>query len=172
MADDFFNDIKIPPEFDFVKRNLKPIVTGIIVVVLAFGSFFQIGTEEIGVITQFGKYIRTVEPGLNFKVPFVEAVIKVPVQRQHKLSFGIREGEKYDNRSRESRDEALMLTGDLNLADVGWVVQYRIKDPEDYLFKVRNPENSLRDISEAAMRLVNKPISDFWEYPMDAAKSI
>lgn len=134
----------------------------LIIVVLAllvvFNSYTQIGAEEVGVITRFGKYDRTVESGLNFKVPLLEAVYKVPVERQQKQEFGFRtesagirsEFSKDDN----ARDESLMLTGDLNLAEVEWVVQYRIENAYEYLFKVRNPETTLRDISESAMRQI------------------
>lgn len=129
----------------------------LIIIIVAWSGFFQVGPEEVGVITRFGKYTRTVESGLNFKIPFAEKVIKVPVERQQKLEFGFRTT-RADIRSQYSRsgvrDESLMLTGDLNLADVEWVVQYRIDDPVHYLFKVRNPETTLRDISEASMRQV------------------
>ncbi len=151
-----------PQEFqDRLKRlfpNLKIIIFGIVVLITVFASFFQIGAEEVGVITTFGKYSRTVDPGLNFKMPFVERVYKVPVERQQKLEFGFRTVKADVNtiykRSKAEEEESLMLTGDLNLASVEWVVQYRIDNAYDYLFKVRNPENSLRDISESAMRQI------------------
>lgn len=122
-----------------------------------FSAFFQIEPEEVGVITRFGKYVRKVEPGLNMKMPFIERVYKVPVERQQKLEFGfrtVRAGVNTQYTRSGAKDESLMLTGDLNLADVEWVVQYRINDPFNYLFKVRNPENTLRDVSEAALRQI------------------
>lgn len=118
---------------------------------------FQVGTEEVGVITRFGKYVRTVNPGLNLKMPFAEDVYKVPVERQQKLEFGFRTlaaGVNSEYTRQGTKDESLMLTGDLNLADVEWVVQYRIDDAYNYLFKVRNPETTMRDISESAMRQI------------------
>lgn len=141
-----------------ISRNKKPILIVIALLILVFGAFFQIKPEELGVITRFGKYSRTVDPGLNFKIPFAEKLYKVPVERQQKLEFGFRttgisSGQTSYTKS-NTREESLMLTGDLNLADVEWVVQYRIENAYDFLFKVRNPENSLRDISEAAMRQV------------------
>lgn len=142
---------------DFIFRYFKIIIAVVIVGVLLVTSMFQVETEEVAVITRFGKYLRTEEPGLHFKVPFIEQVYKVPVERQQKLEFGFRT-EKAGIRSQYSqadfKDESLMLTGDLNLADVEWVVQYRIKDPFKYLFKVRDPETTLRDISEASMRQI------------------
>jgi membrane protease subunit HflK len=123
-----------------------------------WSSTFQISTEEVGVITRFGKYVRQVEPGLNLKIPFAEDVYKVPVERQQKLEFGFRTIKAGVNTQyRESsgaEDESLMLTGDLNLAEVQWVVQYRIDDAYKNLFKVRNPQSTLRIISEAAMRQI------------------
>jgi membrane protease subunit HflK len=127
-------------------------------VIILWLSVFQVSTEEVGVITRFGRYVRQVEPGLNVKIPFAEVVYKVPVERQQKLEFGFRTtssgiDSEYD-RTRDAESESLMLTGDLNLAEVEWVVQYRIDDAYMYLFKVRNPEGTLRDISEAAMRQI------------------
>jgi membrane protease subunit HflK len=113
----------------------------IFLLILAFGTFFQVETEEVAVITRFGKYMRTAEPGLNVKIPIIENAIKVPVERQQKLEFGFRTvsaGVNTQYSRSGTAGESLMLTGDLNLADVEWVVQYRIEDPFNYLFKVRN----------------------------------
>lgn len=141
-----------------IKQYWKRIVIVLVVVIIAFNGFFQVGPEEVGVITRFGRYTKTVDPGLNIKVPFIDRLYKVPVERQQKEEFGFRTVNADVNstysRSGVARDEALMLTGDLNLADVEWVVQYRISDPYNFLFKVRNPEESLRDIAEAAMRQI------------------
>jgi membrane protease subunit HflK len=156
------NEFEIPPRFRNITRtaiqNKKPIIIGIILLIILFSAFFQIKPEELGVVTRYGKYSRTVEPGLNLKIPFVERVYKVPVERQQKLEFGFRTTGTASNQSSytktNTKAESLMLTGDLNLADVEWVVQYRINNPYNFLFKVRDPENSLRDISEASMRRV------------------
>jgi membrane protease subunit HflK len=140
-----------------VMRNLRVIVLIIVVFILAVGSLFKVDTEEVGVITRFGAYVKSVEPGLHVKAPFIDNVYKVPVERQQKQEFGFRTtsaGVQSTYQKSGYRVESLMLTGDLNLADVEWVVQYRITDPYLYLFKVRNPETTLRDVSEAAMRQV------------------
>lgn len=145
------------PMISNIMKNIKTIVVVVVVLILGGGAFFQVGPEEVGVILRFGKYNKTVDPGLNFKVPFIESVFKVPVERQQKLEFGFRTaraGVRTEYTRAGTRDESLMLTGDLNLADVEWVVQYRINNAFNYLFKVRNPEITLRDISEAAMRQV------------------
>lgn len=150
------NNIKSPLLRKILKYR-KIVMIVFFLMLIFFSSFFQIEPEEVGVITRFGKYVRKVEPGLNMKTPFIERVYKVPVERQQKLEFGFRTvhagvNTKYTRSG--TKDESLMLTGDLNLADVEWVVQYRINDPYNYLFKVRNPENSLRDVSEAALRQI------------------
>ncbi len=140
-----------------VLKNANLMATILIVIILLFSSFFQIDPEETGVITRFGKYVRSVEPGLNLKLPFIERVYKVPVERQQKLEFGfrtVRAGIRTEYTRSGYTDESLMLTGDLNLADVEWVVQFRVDNAYNFLFKVRNPETSLRDISEAALRQI------------------
>ena len=140
-----------------ILKNIRIIVLIIFAIILIAGTFYSVGPEEVGVIVRFGKYDRTVESGLNTKIPFIETVYKVAVERQQKMEFGFRTtepGVRTSYTRSGTRDESLMLTGDLNLADVEWVVQYRIDDPYNYLFKVRNPETTLRDISEAAMRQI------------------
>jgi len=124
--------------------------------ILLFSSFFTIEPEELGVVLRFGKYVRTVNPGLNLKLPLgIEKVYKVPVERQLKLEFGFRT-EKTSGRteysSRNYLEESLMLTGDLNAAEVEWIVQYRISDPYKFLFRVRNAVQTFRDVNEAMMR--------------------
>lgn len=155
---DFTNQFGESAILTKIRENLRFILIALLVVILLWGTIFQIGTEEVGVITRVGKYSRTVDPGLNLKLPFVETVHKVPVERQQKLEFGFRSMGAVDNQSEYSkdglRDESLMLTGDLNLADVEWVVQYRINNAYNYLFKVRDPESTLRNISEAATRQI------------------
>jgi membrane protease subunit HflK len=126
--------------------------------VLILSSVYQIGAEEVGVITRFGRYVRTQDPGLNVKWPFVETLYKVAVERQQKLEFGFRTDEPGVNttyiRNASTTVESLMLTGDLNLADVEWVVQYRISNAYEFLFKVRDVEGTLRDMAESAMRQI------------------
>jgi membrane protease subunit HflK len=151
------NQFNMPPFIQQVLRNIKTIVIAAFVLIVFWSAFFQVEPEEVGVITRFGKYTTSVQPGLNFKIPLIDRVTKVPVERQQKLEFGFRTVSA-DIRSEYTKegtaDESLMLTGDLNLADVEWVVQYRIDDPYKYLFMVRNPEQTLRDIAESTMRQV------------------
>jgi len=157
MAQDNFSGMNLPPQLKSLSKNLRYIVLGIIVFVVAFSSFFTVNPEEVGVVMRFGEFTRTAQPGLNYKIPFVEEVRYVPIQRQLKHEFGYRttsSGVQSTYQKAGYEDESLMLTGDLNLADVEWVVQYRVTDPYNFLFKIRNPEETLRDMSEAAMRQV------------------
>jgi membrane protease subunit HflK len=157
MTTNQFDGIEIPPFVQTIFKNIKKILIGVLLLIVVWSGFFQVGAEEVGVITRFGKYTRMVESGLNFKIPLIEIVRKVPVERQQKQEFGFRtisSDVRSDYTKQGTSDESLMLTGDLNLADVEWVVQYRISDAYNYLFKVRNAESTLRDISESAMRQV------------------
>jgi membrane protease subunit HflK len=144
----------IPPG---ISRRLPLwIILAVVGIYLIFSSLFTIEPEEVGVILRFGKYVRTVNPGLNLKIPLgIEKVYKVPVERQLKLEFGFRTDKSDVRTSYSSADfleESLMLTGDLNAADVEWIVQYRISDPFKFLFRVRNAVQTFRDINEAIMR--------------------
>ncbi|RJP85584.1 MAG: FtsH protease activity modulator HflK [Desulfobacteraceae bacterium] len=129
-------------------------------VVLYFVSsmVYTVDVNEVGVVQRFGKYVRTENPGLNFKLPAgVEKVTKVKTLRVYKEEFGLASNQSGSSRlasGNQGMDESLMLTGDLNVGVVPWIVQYRIKDPYDYLFRVKDVTQFLRDMSEASMRLV------------------
>ncbi len=157
MREDFsFPKFKVPK----IKAGpIKIIAVVVILLILLFGSFYQIGTEEMGVILRFGKFVRTSEPGLHFKIPLgIENLTRVPVQRQLKMEFGFRTARpgirsEYQVTT-ESAKEAVMLTGDLNVANVEWIVQYKIKDAYKYLFKMRNATATFRYMNEAVVRRV------------------
>ncbi len=137
---------------------IRTLVIGILALSFAFSTFYTVGPEQLGIVMRFGKYVRSTDPGLNFKLPFsIETVTKVPVQRQLKEEFGFRTAEA-GVRTQYARgsfdDESQMLTGDLNAAEVEWVVQFRVVDPYKYLFRVRNVRETFRAMSEAGMRRV------------------
>ncbi len=140
------------------KKYFRKIALGVLVLILLLTSIRTVGPEEEGVVINLGKYNRTVKPGLNFILPFgIEKMYKIPVQRQLKHEFGFRTnstGSRTEYSSKNYYEESSMLTGDLNMADVEWVVQYRIVNSFQYLFRVRNAEKTLRDMSEAAMRKI------------------
>jgi membrane protease subunit HflK len=134
------------------------VTAGLLVAVFWGTSYYTVGAESEAVVLRFGKFLKTVEPGLHFKLPFgIDEVFVLPTQRQLKLEFGFTTPGYLTNPIQASQDEQAeksMVTGDLNAALVEWVVQYRIQDPRQYLFDVRNPGQTLRDLSEAAMREV------------------
>jgi membrane protease subunit HflK len=154
---------------------LVPILI-ILIALIGLGSmFYQVGPDEMGVVQRFGKYVRTTNPGLHMRLPFgIETVRRIKVTHVFKEEFGFRtaipgvrtvfEGREDTLRERTGGirsvtqdpflDESLMLTGDLNVAVVEWIVQYRVKDPVQYAFRIRDPRETLRNMSEAMMRLV------------------
>jgi modulator of FtsH protease HflK len=138
-------------------RSVTWVAAGVVVLLLVSSTLYQVQPEEVGVVVRLGKYVRTTEPGLRMKIPFAEQVSKIPVQRQLKEEFGFRTVDAAV-RSRFSAEdysaEAMMLTGDLNVAVVEWIVQYRVADPYKYLFKVRNVTETFRAMNEAVMRQV------------------
>jgi len=129
-----------------------------------YSTYYQVNADEVGVVQRFGRYVRTTDPGPHVKVPFVETVTFVPVQRQLKTEFGFRTTvsgvQSQFAQNDVTRAESLMLTGDLNVAVVEWIVQYKVKDPYKYLFRVRNLDSAdrrgdpstFRDMNEAVMR--------------------
>src|SRR5689334_20014427 len=125
------------------------------VLTLLFG-FKSIPANSVGVKTRFGAYHTLVNPGLAYAIPYVDQIHVVPTQRLLKLEFGFGTtgATNYYQNDREAEDTETMITGDLNTALVPWVVQYRITDPRVYLFGAREPEQTLRDLSESVMREV------------------
>ena len=135
-----------------------PLVVFLTVSFFATTSFYSIDQGEVGVIRRLGKYLTTTDPGLHWKLPFtIDKLDKVKVERVFKEEFGFRTTEagvntKYSTKSFD--EEALILTGDLNVLDISWIVHFKIKDPAQLLFNVRNPGETVRDLAEAAMRQV------------------
>lgn len=123
-------------------------------------TYYTVQPEERAVVKRLGEVIKIADPGLHFKLPFgVDSVELVATERVLKQEFGFRSvagggGERTQYSSQEFPDESLMLSGDLNMVDVEWVVQYRIADPMKYLYGMRDPTRALRDIAESVMRRV------------------
>src|SRR5512132_289578 len=119
-------------------------------------GFTTIPANSVGVKTRFGAYHDLVNPGLTYVIPYVDHIHIVPTQRLQKLEFGFSTPGAMNMYQGDPQPEETetMITGDLNTALVPWVVQYRITDPKMYLFGVREPEQTLRDLSESVMREV------------------
>lgn len=152
-----------PPPIPKMSGNPLQAIGGVIIALLAlygiFTCFYTVPTEAQAVLLRFGKPIKTVDPGLHFKIPYgVDQRLLVEVRRQLKQEFGFGTSgatnpwQSSDNYEQDA--EKSMVTGDLNAALVEWVVQYRISDPQQYLFEVREADATLRYLSESVMREV------------------
>ncbi|MBI3295091.1 MAG: FtsH protease activity modulator HflK [Deltaproteobacteria bacterium] len=139
------------------------IAYGLIIFLAVIGiltSVYTVDVSEEGVVTRFQRYHTTSSPGLHFKFPFlIDRVTKVPSKVLLQEEFGFRStGDQQGTRTEYTKSalgtESLMLTGDLNVADVEWIVQYRISDPWKFLFHARDVHKNIRDISMSIMRRV------------------
>jgi membrane protease subunit HflK len=147
-------------EIPFDAKSILGLVVALLVISAGLSSFYQVETEEEAVVMRFGKYIKTEKPGLKFKLPWgIDTYERLAVRRQLKQEFGFgTPGATNLNQASSSpavqQQEKQMVTGDLNGALVEWVIQYRIDEPTEYLFNVRNADETLRDASESVMREV------------------
>ncbi len=139
-------------------KNIVLVILIVLIIAILATSFYTVEADEVTVVLRFGKYVKQTEPGLHFKLPLgIETAIGVPVRKVFKEEFGfrtLRAGVRTEYDPRDYPSESLLLTGDLNIADVEWVVQYRIDNPQKYLFEIRDARRALRDLSEAVMRIV------------------
>lgn len=157
------------PEYDFdfsnlpwgtIKKAAIPVILLIVIIVGAFSSFFTVKANEEAVILRFGKYVETVGSGLHFKLPFgIDKVLRAEVKRVYNEEFGFRTVQSgrisaFDYSSSEAQKESLMLTGDLNCANVHWVIRYKVGNLKDYLFNARDVQDVIRGVSQAVMRQV------------------
>jgi membrane protease subunit HflK len=153
-------DITPPHQFDFRKLNLAwlpRVVIALVVLWAIFSCYTTIPADSVGVHTRLGKFSDILPPGLRFRLPFgIDRIQIVAVQRQMKMEFGFGTGgATFDAQVGDQPQlEAAMVTGDLNMATVEWVVQFRIEEPKKWIFHVEEPGLTLRDASESAMREV------------------
>ena len=156
----------VSPQKGNFNFNIKPkyIWTVLIVIIVAFsimsGVYMVDQTEEAVVLT-LGRYNRTTGPGLNYKLPLgLERVYKVPTKVIQTMQFGFRTDSAGITTIYSQKDysgESVMLTGDLNIVDVSWIIQYRIVDPHAWLFNVNNKEKTIRDVSQS---VINQLVGD------------
>jgi membrane protease subunit HflK len=124
---------------------------------ILYSAFYTIAPGEQGVVLRFGKYVKTSAPGLNFKLPLMDEVIKVDVENVRKEEFGFRTvsaGQRSEFAKAGYEAESLMLTSDRNVIDLEWIIQYKVQDPIYFAFKVKDVRQAVRDISEVALRRV------------------
>jgi len=193
----FLDEIGVPRDRNYlpmVRRTIGAAAVVVVLVAVLATSVYTVPTDSDGVVTRFGRYSRTTEPGIHLKIPFwIESAAAVPVRKVQKEEFGFRtlkagvdslylgaeeidagrtstndmlrliseSGERISRRSSSRlaerareilQGEYVMLTGDLNLIDIEWIVQYKIKDARSFLFNVRRPTQTIRDASQAVMR--------------------
>ena len=144
-------------------RPIAAVIAAVLLLVLLWSTWFTVQPEETGVVQRFGAVDRTVGPGLHFMLPVgIESVRRVPTERVLKEEFGFAmaaapvagQQTQYVTDKKSFKEVSLMLTGDLNVIDVQWIVQYRIEDPVRYLFQVLDSRQTIRDVAEAVMRRV------------------
>ncbi len=146
--------------------SLWLLILAALIVAAGYASVYTVAPEETGVIQRFGRYVRLTGPGLHFKLPFgIETVGKVKTGRNFQMEFGYRTveaGVRSRFTERGFKEESLMLSGDLNVVDLQWTVQYKIGDPKDFLFQVKDVDSAIRDMSESVMRrVVGNRLFDF-----------
>jgi len=159
-----WKDVKGPDDIINVGRNkfgnffkfLPWIVVGLFLLIGLKEVVYSVGPDEVGVIQRFGKYVALSTPGLHAKIPFgVDKVTPIKVAKIFKEEFGVRTlrpGVRTEYSTSNHSEESLMLTGDLNILDVRWIVQFKVKDPVKLLFAVKDPQDNIRDVSEVVMR--------------------
>ena len=140
--------------------NVKPIglILGVLfLIITVWSSVYTVQPDEEGVVTRFEKKLTITKPGLHWKLPYIDNVIKLPTKKIHQVEFGFRTikasaGRTEYDTERDYSDESKMLTGDLNVAEVEWVVQFQISNPADYIFNTKDPIENIKDVSESVMR--------------------
>ncbi len=148
------NKLNFNPQKGFL--SLLIIIAVILIIIGGYSSMYEVDTEETGVVLRFGTFSGFAEPGLHFKLPFgVDQVYLVPTGRVLKEEFGYRTvspGVRTTYNKSGLEEESLTLTGDLNVSDVEWIVQFQVADPSKYIFKIKDPISTIRDVSEAMVR--------------------
>ncbi|MBN1793807.1 MAG: FtsH protease activity modulator HflK [Candidatus Omnitrophica bacterium] len=153
--DDIINPRRHPLDFT---HYFVPLFFVLFLISTILGSVYSVGTDELAVVRRFGKFVDITKPGLHLKLPYgIDNARLVPVTFIDKEEFGfktLKAGVTTQYSQRSYLDESLMLTGGLNMAVVEWIVQYKIKDPTQYVFHLRYSRKVIRDASEAVMRQV------------------
>ena len=165
-----------------LKFYLPFVIIGIVAIfalVTISSGYYTVEPEEKAIVLRLGKVHSIESSGLHFKLPLgIDNIIKIKTERVFKEEFGFKTNSTkngrttYDNSSR--LDESLMLTGDLNVCEIEWIVQYKVEDPEKYLFKIKDPVATIRDVSEAVTRKIigNENVTDVLTTKRDSLQKI
>ncbi|MBU1112440.1 MAG: FtsH protease activity modulator HflK [Candidatus Omnitrophica bacterium] len=164
QPDEIFQNLKEKFKGQGQKKPWFPYLIGLFILLiflkssgLSFNPFYTIQPDELGVLLRFGKFVKATKSGLHFKWPFIERAIPVKVEKVFTEEFGFRTqsaGVRTVYSQKSYDDESLMLSGDLNVLDLEWIVQYKFKDPYDVLFNVNDVVKAVRDVSESVMRRI------------------
>ena len=156
--EDLFKGLNLKIPQIRLNKGVPAIIAIVVAAIILLTGIYSTGPDEVGIIRRFGKYVRTTMPGLHLKLPLnIEKLDNVKVKYIFKEEFGFRTtkaGVVTQYSPRAYFDESLMLTGDLNVLVVDWIVQFKVKDAVKLLFNIRNPQRTIRNISEAVMRQV------------------
>ena len=153
LLNNFFSKIK-KIFFNGGPENKKSFIGAILILLIIWiiSGFYKVNANEQGVILRFGEWVRTTQPGLHYHLPYPIEIAKTPkVTKVHKTEIGFR---TFRESKRLLLEESLMLTGDENIVDINFSVFWLIKDAGKFLFNVRNPEGSVKAVSESVMREV------------------
>ena len=155
---DFANRRSGPVRPRTIALIVAAVFGGLFVLIAIFSSWYTVPTDSRAVVKRFGRVVEIADPGLHFKWPFgIEMATIIQTERVQKAEFGFRTTQaavRSTFNSKDWADESLMLTGDLNVVDVSWVVQYRITDPDRWMHASRDPVVAVRDLSESVMRRI------------------
>jgi len=150
--DDAFKEAQSQLRGFLPSGGIKSLLLVGVAVFLVWQSAFIVAPDEEGVVKQFGAPVRTVGPGPHFKIPLVETVLQPKVEKLHRVELGFRTDRQ--GRQQMIPQEALMLTGDMNILAIEFIVQYKIKEASNYLFSVADIHDTIEKAAEASMREV------------------
>ncbi|WKD00560.1 FtsH protease activity modulator HflK [Borreliella americana] len=143
--------------FNKTYEYLIIIITLILISIIVIANIFIVGPSEEAIVLRLGKLNRTLDSGIHVKIPLIEEKFIVPVKIVQEIKFGFLISPNDIRENDNASDEGRIITGDLNIINIEWLVQYKIRDPYSFKFKVEDPETTIKDIAKSSM---NRLIGD------------
>ncbi|WKC75937.1 FtsH protease activity modulator HflK [Borreliella valaisiana] len=144
--------------FNKTYEYLIIIITLILISIIIIANIFIVGPSEEAIVLRLGKLNRTLDSGIHVKIPLIEEKFILPVKIVQEIKFGfIISPNDFIRENDNANDEGMIITGDLNIINIEWLVQYKIRDPYSFKFKVEDPETTIKDIAKSSM---NRLIGD------------
>ncbi|MBB6043042.1 FtsH protease activity modulator HflK [Borreliella yangtzensis] len=144
--------------FNKTYEYLIIIITLILISIIIIANIFIVGPSEEAIVLRLGKLNRTLDSGIHVKIPLIEEKFILPVKIVQEIKFGfIISPNDFTRENDNTNDEGMIITGDLNIINIEWLVQYKIRDPYSFKFKVEDPETTIKDIAKSSM---NRLIGD------------